>query len=83
MERLSELSRGAHGKGGSGLPRKTASVFRFPTSSAAGKATCLESAQQNWMGKMESHLPCFGIETGKQFMSESDANHFLGFAGLG
>jgi hypothetical protein len=79
VERLSDLSRGTHGKGGSKLPRKTARVFRFPTSPAAGASKRLRSSDQFGLGEVEAHLSSFGIETGKQFVSKGDANHFLGF----
>jgi hypothetical protein len=33
------------------------------------------------LSELLQHIPSFGIESDQEFMSQSDANHFLGFAG--
>jgi hypothetical protein len=67
-ERLSELSSGHSWKRRQPrLPRKTLSVFRFPTSAATVSLGRL--LQQCGLREFEPDLSSFGIETGKQFVS--------------
>ena len=57
--------------------------LRFPLSPNAAAAGFLRKQNSSrWrLSELLQHVPSFGIEAHQEFMSQGDANHFLGFAG--
>jgi hypothetical protein len=58
--------------------------LRFPLSpnaAAAGVFLRKQNSSRWRLSQLLQHVPSFCIESHQEFVSQSDANHFLGFAG--
>src|ERR1700679_1066001 len=57
--------------------------LRFPLSPNAAAAGFLRKQNSSrWrLSELLQHVASFGVESHQEFMSQGDANHFLGFAG--
>src|ERR1700728_298500 len=57
--------------------------LRFPLSPNAAAAGVLRKQNSSrWrLSELLQHVASFGVESHQEFMSQGDANHFLGFAG--
>jgi len=62
---------------------ETRCVSHFPpTLRRLGYWYLREQDSSRWhLSELLQHVPSFGIESHQEFMSQSDTNHFLGFAG--
>jgi hypothetical protein len=86
VERLSVLSRGVRGglvveKTWTGSTWETLRVSHFPPT-LRRLGYLREQNSSRWrLSELLQHVPSFGIESHQKFMSQSDTNNFLRFAG--
>ena len=70
------------GKGVDGVHLGNAAAFPTFPQRCGGWGFLRKQNSSRWrLSELLQHVPSFGIESHQEFMSQGDANHFLGFAG--